>query len=44
MRGVRRARHEVELAMLELKSTEERRKAAERVHELAVQGFIAPAM
>ncbi|GJJ12255.1 hypothetical protein Clacol_006496 [Clathrus columnatus] len=41
VRAVRRAQHELGLAMLELKSAEERRKVADRVHEKTVQGFTA---
>lgn len=42
MRAVRRAQHELDLAAMELRSAEERRKAAERVHERTVKGFLAP--
>jgi len=42
MRAVRRAQHELDLAQLEQKSAEERLKAAHRVHERTVKGFLAP--
>ncbi|KAF8590457.1 hypothetical protein K439DRAFT_1611873 [Ramaria rubella] len=41
-RAVRRAQHELDLAAMELRSAEERRKAAQRVHERSVKGFLAP--
>ena len=42
MRAVRRAQHELDLAVMELRSAEERRKAAERVHERTLKGFLPP--
>ncbi|KAF8509557.1 hypothetical protein JB92DRAFT_2945577 [Gautieria morchelliformis] len=42
MRAVRRAQHELDLAGMELRSAEERRKAAQRVHERTVKGFLTP--
>ena len=42
MRAVRRAQHELDVAQLEQKSAEERLKAAHRVHERSVKGFLAP--
>ncbi|KAF8516899.1 hypothetical protein BU17DRAFT_92262 [Hysterangium stoloniferum] len=41
-RAVRRAQHELDLALLELKYAEERRKAAEKAHERTVRGYLPP--
>jgi len=39
-RAVRRAQHELDLALLTLKYAEERRKAAEKTHERTVKGYL----